>query len=149
LSWGSADTLELQAGLTRAREAATAAEAAHVAVVLDAETSAQEATTPWGSAVVRIRDTEDQATLVERAARERVSSAEVENAAAQASTHEDVEGLIRKVNLLEGELAEERRAWEVAKEEFHNLFDTTADGAWRLVVFERERQEQFEELSLL
>jgi hypothetical protein len=48
--------------------------------------------------------------MVERAVRERVSSVEVENAAAQASTHEDVEGLIRKVNLLEGELAEERRA---------------------------------------
>jgi chlorite dismutase len=33
---------------------------------------------------------------------------EVEDAAALASTHQDVEGLVRKVTLLEGELTEAR-----------------------------------------
>jgi hypothetical protein len=52
----------------------------------------------------------------------------VENAAALASAHEDVEGFIQKIALLEGELAAEHRAREVS---------------------ERECREQFEEFTLL
>jgi hypothetical protein len=62
---------------------------------------------------------------------------ETENATALASAHEDVEGLVRKVTLLEGELAEAHRAREVAEENFYGLSDATADGVRRLVVFER------------
>jgi hypothetical protein len=53
---------------------------------------------------------------------------EAENAAALASASEDAEGFVRKIALLEGELVAERPAQEV---------------------FERERREQFEELTLL
>jgi hypothetical protein len=70
-----------------------------------------------------------------------VLRAEVENAVALASAQEDAEGLILKVALLEVELALARRAQEVA--------DVAADGARQLVVFERECQEQLDELSLL
>jgi hypothetical protein len=37
----------------------------------------------------------------------------------------------------------------VAEEKFRSLSDASPDGAWWLVVFEMEHQEQFEELSLL
>jgi hypothetical protein len=52
----------------------------------------------------------------------------VANATALASTREDVEGLARKITLLEDELAAELQAREVS---------------------ERERREQFKELTLL
>jgi hypothetical protein len=68
---------------------------------------------------------------------------------ALASPREDAEGLAQKVALLEGELAEGRRAQEVAKEEFCSLSDASADDARWLVVSEMEHQEQFKELSLL
>jgi hypothetical protein len=74
---------------------------------------------------------------------------EVDDAAALASACEDVEGLVWKVTLLEGELAEVRRAQKVAKEKFCSLSDASVDGAQRLAVSEMEHQEQFEELSLL
>jgi hypothetical protein len=65
-----------------------------------------------------------------------------------ASAHEDIEGLFQKVTLLEGELAEVHRARETVEEMFRSLFDMSANGMLRLVVSEKERQEQFEELSL-
>jgi hypothetical protein len=74
---------------------------------------------------------------------------EMENVAMLASIWEDAEGLARKVALLEGELAGVHRAWEVAEEKFRSLSGMSAKGAWRLVVSEMERREQFEELSLL
>jgi hypothetical protein len=74
---------------------------------------------------------------------------EAENATALAPTHEDIEGLVWKVTLLEGELAKVRRAREVADGKFNSLSNAAADDAWRLVVYERERWVQFEELSLL
>jgi hypothetical protein len=46
---------------------------------------------------------------------------EVQNAMALASAHEDAEGLVRKIALLEGEFAEERRARELAEENFCGL----------------------------
>jgi hypothetical protein len=84
----------LQAEVTRAREIAAATAAAVV----------------WGSATLCIKYAEDRAALAEREARERESRVEVENVVSLASAHEDAEGLLRKIALLEGELAEERRA---------------------------------------
>jgi hypothetical protein len=66
---------------------------------------------------------------------------EVENVVVQASVQEDVEGLVRKVTLLEGELAEARQARGVAEEKFCSLSNASADGAWWLVVFEMECRE--------
>jgi uncharacterized OsmC-like protein len=74
---------------------------------------------------------------------------EVEDATVLAPGHEDVERLVWKVTLLEGELAEARRALEVAEEKFCSLSNVLADGVWRLVVSEMEHQEQSDELSLL
>jgi hypothetical protein len=69
----------------------------------------------------------------------------VENTAVLASPCEDTEGLVRKVALLKGELAEARRAREAVKEKFCK----SADGMRWLVVSEKERRGQFKELSLL
>jgi hypothetical protein len=57
-----------------------------------------------------------------------VSRVEAENTTALAFTHEDAEGFVQKIALLEGELALECRAQEA---------------------FEGECQEQFEELTIL
>jgi hypothetical protein len=48
----------------------------------------------WGSATLHIKDVEDQNTLAEREAGERVSRVEAENAATLACTREDVEGRV-------------------------------------------------------
>jgi hypothetical protein len=53
---------------------------------------------------------------------------ETENATTPASTREDIVGLVRKVALLEGELAEPHRAREAVEEKFCNLFDMSANG---------------------
>jgi hypothetical protein len=74
---------------------------------------------------------------------------EVEDATTLASACEDDEGLVRKVALLEGELAEARWAREVVEEKFCSLSDASAVGARWLVVSEMECPEQFVELSLL
>jgi hypothetical protein len=54
---------------------------------------------------------------------------EVEDTTVLASAHEDAEGLVQKVALLKGELAEARQAREVAEKKFCSLFDASADGA--------------------
>jgi hypothetical protein len=55
---------------------------------------------------------------------------EMENVAVLASVWGgDAEGFIRKVALLEGELAEARRAREVAEEKVHSLLGSSAEGA--------------------
>jgi hypothetical protein len=128
LSWGSMDVPALLAEVTRAREAATAAEVARVATVLAVETPIREPATAWDSATHRVKDAEDQTALEKREAIERVSRADAENITTLASTHEDVVDFARKIALLEDELVAERRAWEVS---------------------EREHQEQFVELTLL
>jgi hypothetical protein len=69
------------------------------------------------SAALRVKDVEDRAALAEMVALEKVSRVEVENATTLASAHEDVEGFVQKITLLEGELAAERRAQEVSKRE--------------------------------
>jgi hypothetical protein len=53
---------------------------------------------------------------------------EVEITVAPASTHEDAEGLVWKVALLEGELVEARQAWEVVEEKFCSLSDMSVGG---------------------
>jgi translation elongation factor EF-4 len=128
---------------------ASAVEATHITSVLAIETSAQEAAVVWDSTIVCIRDAEEWVALVEREVRERVSRVEAKNAAVLASTHDIVEGLVWKVALLEGELAERHRTREMAEENFYGLSDVAVDGVRRLVVSEREHREQFEELNLL
>jgi hypothetical protein len=56
-----------------------------------------------------------------------------------ASAHEDIEGLVQKVALLEGELAEARQAREAVKEKFHSLSDLSVDGMRLLVVSEKKQ----------
>jgi hypothetical protein len=77
--------------------------------------------------MILVKDVEDRATLVEREAQERLSRAEVESTVVLASAHEEPEGHVQKVALLEGELAEARRVQEVAKENYHGLSDVVAD----------------------
>jgi hypothetical protein len=80
------------------------------------------------SAALRVGDAEDQAALAEKEAIERVSIAEARNTVVLVSSREVTEGLVWKITLLEDDLAVERRAQEVSK---------------------RERQAQFQELTLL
>jgi hypothetical protein len=87
--------------------------------------------------------------LAEREAQERVSGVEVESSMAPASAHEEAEGLVWKIALLEGALAEVCRAWEVAEENSCCLSDAVADAEQQWEESEREHQEQFEELTLL
>jgi hypothetical protein len=92
------------------------------------ETAAQEAAAARDNVALHVKDAENWATLAKRVALEKVSRVEAENTVVLASAREDVEGFVRKIVLLEGELAAEHRAREA---------------------FERERQKQFEELTLL
>jgi hypothetical protein len=62
-----------------------------------------------------------------------------------ASAHEDIEGLVQKVALLEGELAEARQAREAVKEKFHSLSDLSVDGMRLLVVSEKKQWGQLKE----
>jgi hypothetical protein len=114
--------------VTQAWEAATTAEATRIMTMLAAETSVQEATAAQDSAALRVKDAEDRAALVEKEALQRMSRVKAKNAVVLASAREDVEGLIRKIALFEGELVAEYQAQEVS---------------------ERERLEQFEELTIL
>jgi hypothetical protein len=54
---------------------------------------------------------------------------EMENVAVLASILGDGEGFVCKVVLLEGELAEAHRAWEVAEGNVHSLSGSSAEGA--------------------
>jgi hypothetical protein len=103
-------------------------EVTRVMAMLATETSAREAAVARDNATLRVNDAEDWATLAKREALERVSRVEAENAAVLASACEDAEGFARKIALLEDELTAERQAREVS---------------------ERERREQFMELTLL
>jgi hypothetical protein len=100
----------LQAEVTEEREAAVATEAVRVMAVLAAETSAQEVAAAWDSAALCFKDAEDRATLAEREAWERVWRVEAENAVVLAFACEDAKGIVWKIALLEGELAEEHWA---------------------------------------
>jgi hypothetical protein len=128
LSWGGADVPALLAEVTEAQEAVTAVEATHVMAMPTVETCAREATAARDSAALRVTDAKDQAALAERETLERVSRAKAEYAMALSSTREDAKGFPRKIILLEDKLAAELQAQEVS---------------------ERERREQFEELTVL
>jgi hypothetical protein len=66
-----------------------------------------------------------------------------------ASNHEDAERHVQKIALLEGELAEARRAREVAEEKSRGLSDVVVDVEHQWQVSEKGRFEHFEELTLL
>jgi hypothetical protein len=135
--------------VTRAWEAATAAEATRAVVVLVAEISTQEAVATRGNAAIFVKDAEDRATMAEREAQERVSAVEAESVSTLTSAHEEAEGLVRKITVLEGELAEVHRAREVAKENSCGLSNVTANAEWQREESEREHREQVKELTLL
>jgi hypothetical protein len=59
------------------------------------------------SAALCVKDVEDRATLAEREALEMVLRVEAKNAVVLASAHEDAKGLVRKIALLKGKLAED------------------------------------------
>jgi hypothetical protein len=61
----------------------------------------------WDNTTRRAKDEEDQVTLVEREALERISRVEVKNGTVLASAREDAEGFVRKITLLKGELVVE------------------------------------------
>jgi hypothetical protein len=105
LSRDSVNVLTLPTQVKWAWEIATATEATRVMVVLAAETSAQEAIVAQDNVVILVQDVEDRASLAER-----VSRVEAESVVMLASAHKEVEGIARKIALLEGELAEMRRA---------------------------------------
>jgi hypothetical protein len=106
---------------------APATKVARVATILLVDIYAQEDTTARDSAVICIKDMDDRATLAQREAQVRVSRVEAETTVENASTHEDVEGLVRMIAFLEGELVEARWAREVAEENSHGLFDAVVD----------------------
>jgi hypothetical protein len=114
-------------------------EVARVTAVLVAETPTQKATSAWDSATIRVKDVKYQTTLVEREAWERVSRVEAENIMVWVSAHEDVEGLVQKITLLEGELAEACRG----------LSDAAGSVEHQWEVSKRECEEHFEEVTLL
>jgi hypothetical protein len=60
----------------------------------------------WDSATIFIKDVKGRTALVEREAQERVLRVETENATALAFSREDEEGLVRKITLLDVEIAE-------------------------------------------
>jgi hypothetical protein len=78
-----------------------------------------------------------------------VSKVEAESTATLASTCEEAEGLVQRIALLEGELAEARQAREMAKENSQGSSDAAVDVERWWEEFDRESREQFEELTLL
>jgi hypothetical protein len=109
--------LTLLAEVARTREAAVTVEVTRAVVMLTAETAVWEAVAAPDSAALRVKDAENRAALAEREALERVSRVEAESAAALASAHEDAEGFVWKMTLLEDELEAEHHAWEVFERE--------------------------------
>jgi hypothetical protein len=92
----------------------------------------EEAAATWDSAAVWVKDAEDRAALMERGVQERVSRVEEESTMMLASAFEEIETLVRKITLLEGELAEVCRASKVAKETTCGLSAVAADAErWR------------------
>jgi hypothetical protein len=123
LSRGNTNMLALLAMVTQVRESAAAVEVTRIAAMLAAKTSAREASAVWDTAALHVKDAVDRATLAEREALERMSRAKPENAMMLASAHEDAKGLVRKIALLEGELAAERQAGEVSEREHREKFE--------------------------
>jgi predicted DNA-binding antitoxin AbrB/MazE fold protein len=103
----------------------------------------------WDRTMVWVKDAEDRATLAEREAQERVLGMEVESAAMLASVHEETEGLLQKIPLLEGELVKVRRAREVVEENACSFSDVVVDAKRWWEESERGCREQLEELTLL
>jgi hypothetical protein len=103
----------------------------------------QDSNTTW------VKEAEDRATMMEGKAQERLLRVEKKSTMARAYAREEIESLVRKVALLEGELAEVHRAHEVAEETACGLSDAAADPERWQEESKRGRQEQLEELTLL
>jgi hypothetical protein len=74
---------------------------------------------------------------------------EVESTVTLASDREEVEGLVRRIALLEGALAEVHQAQEMAEENSCGLSDAAADAERRPRRREESEKELQEELTLL
>jgi hypothetical protein len=66
---------------------------------------------------------------------------EAESVMMLTSAHEEVKGLVRRIALLEGELAEKHQAWEMAMENSQGLSGAAADAERWWVESERECRE--------
>jgi hypothetical protein len=86
---------------------------------------------------------------MEREARERVLRVAAKSTVVLASAHEETENLVRKIALFDSELVEVHQAHEVVEETACSLSNVVADVELLWEEFERMRQEQFEELTLL
>jgi hypothetical protein len=79
--------------------------------------------------------------VAETEAQDRVLRLEAESTTTLASTREEVEGLVQRIALHKGELAEAHQAWEMAKEDSRGLSDAAADAKWGQEKFEGEFRE--------
>jgi hypothetical protein len=113
----------LLAEVAMVHEAAAAAEATCATTMITVETSTREAVVARDSAALQFRDGEDRTTLVDREALERVWRVEVENITVLACAHDNVEGFVWKITLLEDELAAVHQAWEVSESEHRAQFE--------------------------
>jgi hypothetical protein len=114
--------------LGAACEAAVAVEASCITTMLAAELLPRRLVRHGIALPSVLRMKEDQAALAKWEVLERMLRAEVENTTTLAYVHEDAEGLVWKTVLLPGEVVAEHQTREA---------------------YERERREQFEELTLL
>jgi hypothetical protein len=117
------DATVLQAEVARLREVITVVEEARSTIVLATEASAWEAAMAHDDATLHIIDTEDWVAVAEWEVLEQESQAEAEQSTALASTRTDTKGLARRITLLEGELAEERRAGETSERKHWACFE--------------------------
>jgi hypothetical protein len=133
----------------RAQEVVDDAKAARAEAVHATAASAQDVTEVWERAMTLIKEAEAHATLAESVDQERVSKAEAKSAASLASTREEADGFTRKVDLLEGELADASKAQDTAEANFSGLCDRVVDvNRWQKDV-ERLCRDLVQELILL
>jgi prophage DNA circulation protein len=108
----------LQEGVIWTWEATATSEATHAEVVRDAVDSTQRAAAVRERAEASIKEAEAWATLAKREARERVFKMEAKSAASLAFFRTEVNELTRRVAFLEGELKDERKAWDTIEANF-------------------------------
>jgi hypothetical protein len=109
LSRGTTDGHALLVEVTRAWEATTAIAFTRVVPMLTARTFAREATVVWDSTNLRVKGGEDWTPMMERETLERVSRAEAKNGVVLAFAHEDADGFVWKIALLEDSLRQSVR----------------------------------------
>jgi hypothetical protein len=117
-----------------------AVEATHATVVRATVASSQEAIVAWESAAALAMEVDNQATLAERLARERLSRMEAGSATTLASACRVAEGFARRISLLKGKLAEVHQARDMAEVNSQGLSNMAVD-------IKRQREESERECS--